>query len=79
MHCFPHMLVLLRYSDLPLLLPRSFAAMLVLPPLPLPCPVIVKSSSGPRYVVGCRTKVDKTKLTPNTRVVRGASEVGMHA
>lgn len=30
--------------------------------------VIVKSSSGPRYVVGCRSKVDKEKLTPNTRV-----------
>ncbi|GAB4816965.1 hypothetical protein N2152v2_004011 [Parachlorella kessleri] len=29
---------------------------------------IVKSSSGPRYVVGCRNKVDKDKLTPNTRV-----------
>lgn len=36
---------------------------------PMPAPaVIVKSSSGPRYVVGCRTKVDKSKLTPNTRV-----------
>ncbi len=31
-------------------------------------PVIVKSSSGPRYVVGCRSKVDRAKLTPNTRV-----------
>lgn len=30
--------------------------------------VIVKASSGPRYVVGCRTKVDKSKLTTNTRV-----------
>lgn len=29
---------------------------------------IVKSSSGPRYVVGCRSKVDKAKLLPNTRV-----------
>jgi 26S proteasome regulatory subunit T4 len=28
---------------------------------------IVKSSSGPRYVVGCRTKVDKSKLVPGTR------------
>eukprot|EP00775_Hariotina_reticulata_P009183 gene9183-9349_t len=27
---------------------------------------IVKASSGPRYVVGCRTKVDKTKLTSGT-------------
>jgi hypothetical protein len=43
-----------------------------LPPPVLPSPfgpaVIVKASSGPRYVVGCRTKVDKTKLTTNTRV-----------
>ena len=31
-------------------------------------PVIVKASSGPRYVVGCRTKVDKAKLKPGTRV-----------
>lgn len=30
--------------------------------------VIVKSSSGPRYVVGCRSKVDRSKLTPGTRV-----------
>ena len=30
--------------------------------------VIVKASSGPRYVVGCRNKVDKTKLTAGTRV-----------
>ncbi len=30
--------------------------------------VIVKASSGPRYVVGCRTKVDKAKLTSGTRV-----------
>ncbi|TMW56626.1 hypothetical protein Poli38472_006636 [Pythium oligandrum] len=29
---------------------------------------IVKASSGPRYVVGCRTKVDKTKLKSGTRV-----------
>lgn len=29
---------------------------------------IVKASSGPRYVVGCRSKVDKTKLIPGTRV-----------
>lgn len=29
---------------------------------------IVKASSGPRYVVGCRNKVDKTKLVPGTRV-----------
>jgi hypothetical protein len=30
--------------------------------------VIVKASSGPRYVVGCRTKVDKEKLIAGTRV-----------
>lgn len=30
--------------------------------------VILKASSGPRYVVGCRKKIDKTKLTPSTRV-----------
>jgi len=29
---------------------------------------IVKASSGPRYVVGCRNKVDKAKLTSGTRV-----------
>lgn len=29
---------------------------------------IVKASSGPRYVVGCRSKVDKAKLTKGTRV-----------
>lgn len=32
-------------------------------------PVIVKASSGPRYVVGCRSKVDKEKLISGTRVV----------
>ncbi|KAL0422795.1 UNVERIFIED_CONTAM: 26S proteasome regulatory subunit S10BB [Sesamum latifolium] len=31
--------------------------------------LIVKASSGPRYVVGCRSKVDKDKLTAGTRVV----------
>ncbi|KAI8554229.1 hypothetical protein RHMOL_Rhmol05G0082200 [Rhododendron molle] len=31
--------------------------------------LIVKASSGPRYVVGCRSKVDKEKLTSGTRVV----------
>jgi len=30
--------------------------------------VIVKTSSGPRWVVGCRTKIDKTKLKAGTRV-----------
>jgi len=29
---------------------------------------IVKASSGPRYVVGCRTKLDKSKLKNGTRV-----------
>ncbi|GAQ86484.1 26S proteasome regulatory complex ATPase RPT4 [Klebsormidium nitens] len=29
---------------------------------------IVKASSGPRYVVGCRNKVDKAKLIAGTRV-----------
>jgi 26S proteasome regulatory subunit T4 len=29
---------------------------------------IVKASSGPRYVVGCRNKIDKTKLVQGTRV-----------
>ena len=32
------------------------------------CTVIVKASSGPRYVVGCRSKVDKAKLKQGTRV-----------
>jgi len=30
--------------------------------------IIVKSASGPRYVVGCRPKIDKSKLKPGTRV-----------
>ena len=29
---------------------------------------IVKSSNGPRYVVGCRRKIDKSKLKVGTRV-----------
>jgi 26S proteasome regulatory subunit T4 len=33
-----------------------------------PTIVIVKASSGPRYVVGCRSKVDKAKLKQGTRV-----------
>ncbi|KAM3482129.1 hypothetical protein NHJ13051_007762 [Beauveria bassiana] len=32
------------------------------------CDVIVKASSGPRYVVGCRSKVDKAKMKQGTRV-----------
>lgn len=34
----------------------------------VPSTVIVKASSGPRYVVGCRNKVDKDKLAAGTRV-----------
>lgn len=34
----------------------------------LPYSVIVKASSGPRYVVGCRSKIDKSKLLMGTRV-----------
>ena len=30
--------------------------------------VIVKASSGPRYVVGCRNKIEKAKLVQSTRV-----------
>ena len=30
--------------------------------------VIVKASSGPRYVVGCRSTIDKTKLKMGSRV-----------
>lgn len=33
-----------------------------------PAAVIVKASSGPRYVVGCRSKLDKSKLKQGTRV-----------
>lgn len=29
----------------------------------------MKASSGPRYVVGCRSKVDKEKLKAGTRLV----------
>merc|ERR1719331_3066618 len=29
---------------------------------------IVKASSGPRYVVGCRNKIEKAKLVQSTRV-----------
>ncbi|PRQ23854.1 putative proteasome endopeptidase complex [Rosa chinensis] len=31
--------------------------------------VLVKASSGPRYVVGCRSKIPREKLTSGTRVV----------
>lgn len=30
--------------------------------------VIVKATNGPRYVVGCRRQLDKTKLKSGTRV-----------
>lgn len=30
--------------------------------------VIVKASSGPRYIVGCRSKLDKSKLIQGARV-----------
>lgn len=36
---------------------------------------IVKASSGPRHVVGCRTKVDRAKLVPGARV---ALDVNTH-
>jgi len=29
---------------------------------------MVKAASGPRYVVGCRPKIDKSKLKPGTRI-----------
>ena len=29
---------------------------------------MVKLASGPRYVVGCRAKIDKSKLKPGVRV-----------
>ena len=29
---------------------------------------IVKASSGPRYIVGCRSKLDREKLVNGTRV-----------
>ena len=29
---------------------------------------IVKATNGPRYVVGCRRQLDKSKLKPGTRV-----------
>lgn len=30
--------------------------------------VIVKATNGPRYVVGCRRQIDKSKLKSGTRV-----------
>ena len=30
--------------------------------------IMVKAASGPRYVVGCRPKIDKNKLKPGVRV-----------
>ncbi|KAJ1607565.1 26S proteasome regulatory subunit S10b like AAA+ATPase [Cryptosporidium canis] len=34
---------------------------------------IVKASTGPRYVVGCRSKLDKSQLTSGTRVALDAT------
>ncbi|KAF7455882.1 26S proteasome regulatory subunit [Cryptosporidium felis] len=34
---------------------------------------IVKASTGPRYVVGCRSKLDRSKLTSGTRVALDAT------
>ncbi len=36
---------------------------------------IVKASSGPRYVVGCRTKLDQKKLMAGTRVALGEFQI----
>ena len=30
--------------------------------------IMVKAASGPRYVVGCRPKIDKEKLKPGVRI-----------
>ena len=30
--------------------------------------VIIKSSNGPRYIVGCRSRLNKKKLVQGTRV-----------
>jgi 26S proteasome regulatory subunit T4 len=46
--------------------PPPFPSKLFLPSLTFA--VIVKASSGPRYVVGCRSKVDRAKLRQGTRV-----------
>ena len=48
--------------------PSLFSPTLADLSLPAPSPVIVKASSGPRYVVGVRTKLDKEKLVNGTRV-----------
>lgn len=32
------------------------------------CLVIVKATNGPRYVVGCRRSIDKSKLVQGSRV-----------
>lgn len=51
---------------------RPFQTVIHICEHPLTCPptnlVIVKASSGPRYVVGCRSKVDKAKMKQGTRV-----------
>lgn len=46
---------------LPVSLPISFPCLLSV------FPAIVKASSGPRYVVGCRRKVDRSKLVPGLK------------
>ena len=48
--------------------PSSTPSGIVTPVLTTCTTVIVKASSGPRYVVGCRSKVDKAKLKQGTRV-----------
>lgn len=30
--------------------------------------IMIKAASGPRYVVGCRPKIDKSKLKPGVRI-----------
>lgn len=44
------------------------ASSLLILVLTYPPSVIVKASSGPRYVVGCRSKVNKAQLKQGTRV-----------
>lgn len=34
---------------------------------------MIKAASGPRYIVGCRPKIDKTKLKPGTRITLDAT------
>ena len=48
--------------------PLRFVAITILSVLTYQPSVIVKASSGPRYVVGCRSKVNKAQLKQGTRV-----------